>query len=193
MGEDERPEIRISDADRDATVARLSGAMAEGRLDVTEFEQRSRRAYAATLPSELEPLVADLPIDTLPIPAATHAVAVPNAASAPAASGTRRLLSIFGDIRRSGEWEPGERTRCFALFGDTRLDVSDVERADVDIVAWSVFGDVRVTVARGARIDANALAIFGDFRDAEAPSGERRGTVRVRSYSIFGDLRLFRA
>ena len=45
--EESTPEVRLSDADRDATVARLSTAMAEGRIDSDEFAERSSAAYAA--------------------------------------------------------------------------------------------------------------------------------------------------
>lgn len=193
MGDADQPEIRISDADRDAVVTRLSDALTEGRIDVSEFETRSRQAYAATVPSDLAPLLADLPSDTLPVVQPNTSAAGAGSPSSVPTAGTRRLFSIFGDIRRSGQWEPGERTRCFALFGDTELDVSSVEAHDLDIVVWSVFGDLRVTVAPGARIDANSIALFGDFVDADVPTAPLRGTVRVRSYALFGDLKLFRA
>lgn len=42
-------------------MARLNAAFAEGRLDVTELDERVGRAYAATTVGELRPLTADLP------------------------------------------------------------------------------------------------------------------------------------
>ena len=189
------PEMRLSDADRDGAIARLSDAMSEGRLDVTEFEERSRQAYAATVPSELTPLFADLPPTNLPVP--TAAAAVPAAASqiptpVPANQGSRRwLVSLFGDNKRSGRWEPGERTVGLTLFGDTKLDLSELERETVDIVAFSVFGDVHVVVPADAQVDAGGFAVFGDFVDRIEPGRGASGMrVRVRRFSIFGDLKL---
>jgi hypothetical protein len=56
--------IRVSDAEREAVVARLSAATAEGRLTLQEFGDRSHRAYASRTQDELAVLVDDLP-DTI--------------------------------------------------------------------------------------------------------------------------------
>ena len=53
--------LRTSDAEREATVARLHQALAEGRLELAETEERVTAAYAARHRDELPPLLADLP------------------------------------------------------------------------------------------------------------------------------------
>jgi hypothetical protein len=58
--EPEPPELRASDADREAVVERLRLAAIEGRLDSEELESRVTAAYAARLGSELERLTADV-------------------------------------------------------------------------------------------------------------------------------------
>jgi hypothetical protein len=60
-----KPELRASDADREAAVARLRTAALEGRLDADELEERVAQAYAARWCSELAGLTADV---TLPAP-----------------------------------------------------------------------------------------------------------------------------
>ena len=62
----DRSHIRISDADRAAAAERLRVALDEGRLDLTEYDERVRSAYAATTYGELEPVTADLPPVTVP-------------------------------------------------------------------------------------------------------------------------------
>lgn len=54
------PEVRLSDADREATAGALHAAVADGRLDLHEFEERLDAAYAARVPSELAGLLDDL-------------------------------------------------------------------------------------------------------------------------------------
>ena len=189
------PEMRLSDADRDGAVARLSQAMSDGRLDVAEFESRSRQAYAATVPSELTPLFVDLPPTNLPVPTAESAVPAVEAqipTSVPATRQSRRwLLSLFGDNKRSGRWEPGEQTVGVTFFGDTKLDVRELERDSVDILAFSVFGDVTIVVPPDAQVDAGGFAVFGDFSDRIEPgAGSSAMRVRVRRFSLSGDLRL---
>jgi hypothetical protein len=55
------PPVRASDADRNETVERLHRALGEGRLDLTETDERVAAAYAARHRGELLPLLADLP------------------------------------------------------------------------------------------------------------------------------------
>ena len=54
-------DLRVSDADRERTAARLRDAAGEGRLDVAELDERLERAYAARTRGELAELTADLP------------------------------------------------------------------------------------------------------------------------------------
>ena len=53
--------LRAGNADREKVVAQLNAAFAEGRLDVTELDERVSAAYAAKTLGELVPLTADLP------------------------------------------------------------------------------------------------------------------------------------
>ena len=53
--------IRVSDAEREEVAERLRRAHADGRLDMSELEERVALCYAAKTRAELEPLVADLP------------------------------------------------------------------------------------------------------------------------------------
>lgn len=53
--------LRAADADRERVAERLRTSHAEGRLDLTEFQERLERCYAARTFGELAPLVGDLP------------------------------------------------------------------------------------------------------------------------------------
>ncbi|MEU4622988.1 DUF1707 domain-containing protein [Actinoplanes sp. NPDC023801] len=53
--------LRTSDAERETVAEILRAAMAEGRLDLTEGEERLTAAYASRYRDELAPLTADLP------------------------------------------------------------------------------------------------------------------------------------
>jgi hypothetical protein len=54
------PDLRASDADREAAVERLRAAAMEGRLDSDELEERLAAAYAARWCSELATLTTDV-------------------------------------------------------------------------------------------------------------------------------------
>ncbi|HLY50528.1 MAG TPA: DUF1707 domain-containing protein [Solirubrobacteraceae bacterium] len=55
------PNIRASDADRERVAERLRKGHAEGRLDMTEFQDRLESCYEAKTLGQLRELVRDLP------------------------------------------------------------------------------------------------------------------------------------
>jgi hypothetical protein len=57
------PNLRASDADRDATADRLRRHHTDGRLDQDEFQERLDRCFAAKTMGELAELTRDLPAD----------------------------------------------------------------------------------------------------------------------------------
>jgi hypothetical protein len=57
------PNLRASDADRDATADRLRQHHTDGRLDQDEFQERLDRCFAAKTVGELVELTRDLPDD----------------------------------------------------------------------------------------------------------------------------------
>jgi hypothetical protein len=59
--EERRPDMRVSDRDRQAAAERLRLALGEGRLDLLEYDDRLAKAYAAVTYSDLQPLFTDLP------------------------------------------------------------------------------------------------------------------------------------
>lgn len=54
------PDIRIGDREREQAVAYVGAALREGRLDLTEYDERVATAYQAKTASELHALTADL-------------------------------------------------------------------------------------------------------------------------------------
>ncbi|MBW0118321.1 DUF1707 domain-containing protein [Pseudonocardia sp. KRD-169] len=71
--------MRASDADRSAVAQRLQFAVDEGRLDLSDYDERLRDAYAARTYGELEKLTSDLPAPTPAVPAVTDRLAVEKA------------------------------------------------------------------------------------------------------------------
>lgn len=57
--------IRASDRDRDAVVATLRDAFAEGRLTLDEFHERTTAAYTGRTWGDLRELTTDLPVQPL--------------------------------------------------------------------------------------------------------------------------------
>ena len=59
------PVVRAGDADREKTATLLGLALAEGFLDMTEYESRLQTAFTANTRTDLRALTADLPVEHL--------------------------------------------------------------------------------------------------------------------------------
>lgn len=63
-------QFRVADPDRDQAIGLLRDALVEGRLSLTEFEERAESANGAKTYAELHQLLADLPVPASEIPKA---------------------------------------------------------------------------------------------------------------------------
>ncbi|WP_239132707.1 DUF1707 SHOCT-like domain-containing protein [Paractinoplanes durhamensis] len=95
-----REQMRAADADRQKVADQLKSALEEGRLDLSEYDERLRDAYAARTYGDLDRLLTDLPNAAPVVPAAPQAMAVP--APAGAEHMTRDwLLHVWGSWVRA--------------------------------------------------------------------------------------------
>lgn len=78
-----RPDLRTSDAEREATALTLRDHAGHGRLDFDELSERLELAYAARTRGELDALTADLPAFTGDRLAAASSPAQPDPARGP--------------------------------------------------------------------------------------------------------------
>jgi hypothetical protein len=98
--------LRASDADREVIHGVLAEAFADGRLDRTEYDERSTSVLGARTLGELPPIVADL-VPALPARATGGRVPLAAATSA--------------DLQRRAEekWRDDRRNAVFGFLGPT--------------------------------------------------------------------------
>jgi hypothetical protein len=179
------PALRASDAERERTQELLRDAAAEGRLTFEELADRIDAAGRATTREELERLTADLPVGT-------GGAIVPPASTAPAAA-PADTSSVFGDLRRAGEWTVPACSRWRTSFGDVTLDLREarVGAGETTIEAGTIFGDIQLLVPEGVRVEVRAKTFFGSVRqeagDAADPGAPR---VVLTGGTWFGDVRV---
>src|ERR1043166_8730965 len=145
----ERPEahLRMSDRDRERVVARLNEAVAEGRLDIGEFEERLDGVLAARTFGEVEPFVADLP--AIPVPA-------------PDAQPT--LIAARGsNITRDGPWGVPSRMRVEVRGSRARLDFTQAEinSSTVYVQVKAHGSSVQLVLRPGMSVDLGGLSMHG--------------------------------
>lgn len=135
-----RPDLRVSDADREATAASLREHYALGRLSLEEFNQRLNAAFTAVTQRDLDAVIADLPhvrAAAAPLPVAGFTAG--NKASGSNWGGATDWTGGQGNA--GGQGWGGSTRRGFALvFGMvTSLVVLLVVLAPA-IVGFSFFG-----------------------------------------------------
>lgn len=111
----DRPDLRLSDAERDEAVGALAQARTEGRLAETEYQERASSVRRAVTRGDLMPLFTDLP-DAAPAPAAAARISgygAPDPYREPRRS--RALGGRVGDTIMA--LTPFLATALFFLFG----------------------------------------------------------------------------
>ncbi len=152
MGEGLQPVIRASDAERDATITRLRDAMAEGRLTLDDFSNRTDTALTALTRDQLAAVVADLPNGLAPA-----AIAAQGAGWAP------WVVGIMGSAKRTGRWRVGHEIHAVALMGDCKIDLRQaiIDASVITVDALAVMGSVEVIIPEGVEVDLGGVAIMG--------------------------------
>lgn len=124
----ERGQMRASHADRDSAVGLLKKAFVEGRLTKDEYDVRVGRALTARTYSDLDAVVADLPVppapvprNVQPLPARTNPLAIASLLFGAGEFFTAGLTAIpavlFGHMARRQIRQTGERGSALALAG----------------------------------------------------------------------------
>lgn len=181
MSDGSVPEIRLSDQERDQVIGQLSLAMSDGRIDVREFEERSRLVYAAKVPSDLEGVLAGLPV--------TAPTTLP--ARSDATGAKRWFVSLIGDRTQRGDLDMGDVATSLSLLGDTTFDLTQVSAPSVHLRVFSALGDVTILVRRGTRVRSNVFLILGDRDETSAGPVTPDGLdLRLRVVALLGDVRV---
>ncbi|ATW48691.1 DUF1707 SHOCT-like domain-containing protein [Streptomyces peucetius] len=186
----ELPEMRASDAERERVAERLRDAVAEGRLDMDEFEQRLDAAYRARTHGDLEPLVRDLPV-----PAGTaSAVEGPRTTwsgriGGPATS--KGAFSFWGGFGRRGSWTVGRRFTAFTLMGGGELDLREARFEDRETVidCIAIMGGIQVTVPPGLNVEVRGIGLMGGFDEhgrVDASPDPEAPRVIIRGLALMG-------
>ncbi|MER7723137.1 DUF1707 domain-containing protein [Streptomyces sp. NPDC096323] len=193
----ELPEMRASDAERERIAEVLREAVAEGRLQMEEFEQRLDVAYKARTHGELEPLVRDLPASG-GAPVAPVAGDRPRTGSMarwsdrvgrPATS--RGAFAFWGGFARRGHWTVGRVFTAFAMWGGGEIDLREASFEDGEVVVrcFAIMGGIQVTVPPELNVEVRGIGIMGGFGErakddgVPAPDAPR---VRITGLALMG-------
>ncbi|HLU57650.1 MAG TPA: DUF1707 domain-containing protein [Pseudonocardia sp.] len=168
----EQPEsrgFRISDADRERAAQRLHQAMAEGRITVSELEERLAVVYAARYEADLLPPFADLPDPDAIVAHPERAVPV----DVPPVV----LRAGMSTIKRSGAWDVPPRLRLQSAMGSVVLDFCDtvIRHPVVDIEVDLGAGSAKLLVPDEATANVDGVVATMGTVKSSVPSVPRPG------------------
>jgi len=152
------PSLRASDADRDRVIELLRAAVADGRLDQAEFDERLDAALGARTIDALAPLTADL----IAAPGSDGALALPLAGTpAEPAAELTTIRERHGSVRREGRWTLPHRLRLNTAWSDVMLDLTKAVRSGPELIIELQVrgGNVELVLAPGMVVDANELSV----------------------------------
>ncbi|NEA38028.1 DUF1707 domain-containing protein [Streptomyces sp. SID11385] len=183
-------ELRASDADRERVAERLREAVAEGRLDMEEFDVRLGAAYAARTYGELVPLTRDLPESTggaarspAPAPGGGRVGRVGAEAT------SRGAFALFGGFARRGRWVVGRVFTAFAMWGGGEIDLreADFEDRETVIRCFTIWGGIGVVVPPELRVRVSGIGIMGGFGGDQFFDGPPDSPqVTVKGFALMG-------
>lgn len=189
--------MRISDADRHHVAELLREAAGEGRLDITELDERLEATWSAKVYDDLVPIVADLPGAGSAVPdvvGPAHLARPPRAAAVPSGPVARfdQSFALMGSQSRKGLWEIGASHHAFTLMGGIDLDLRQAHFAapEVTINAVAVMGGIDIVLNQWTRVFVEGVGVMGDFsqaRDKVAPEITAQSPLlRVKGVALMG-------
>ncbi|OBJ44094.1 hypothetical protein A5630_17380 [Mycolicibacterium mucogenicum] len=174
-----RAQMRVVDTDRIQVAHLLSDAAAQGRLPMSEYEDRLNRAYSAQTYAELSKLSDDLPyITTAPWEAGGECHPAPSTL----------LLAIMSGFERRGRWNVPQRLTSFSLFGGGVIDLryADFTSPDVEIHSYSIFGGQTILLPPEVNVDVHGVGVMGAFDHLGQQGTPGAPRVTIRGFSLWG-------
>lgn len=200
---DDAPELRASDADRERVAEVLRDALTEGRLDMTEFEERLDATYSARTYGELAPIIRDLPagagsgagagdgapprvsMTKEPVPAGDWSGRITGGEGS-----SSWAVAVMSGFERKGRWTVPRRFNCFAFWGGGELDLREANFAAGEVVinCVAIMGGMNVVVPHGVEVVVNGVGFMGGFdhREAGVPGDPGAPRVVVTGFAFWG-------
>ncbi|MER5213004.1 DUF1707 domain-containing protein [Streptomyces sp. NPDC002838] len=192
---EDAPELRASDADRERVAEVLRDALAEGRLDMEEFEERLDATYTARTYGELAPITRDLPAGGAPVPKVSMTKQPVESGSwagriVGGEGSSTWAVAVMSGFQRKGRWTVPRRFNCFAFWGGGEIDLREANFADgeVEINCVAIMGGVQVIVPPGVEVVVRGIGVMGGFdhREEGVPGDPGAPRVVVTGFAFWG-------
>lgn len=180
------PALRASDAERHETARILQQAFSEGRLTMTEFDDRTAQAYQATFQQDLAKLTTDLSVARQQFSREPDVRGAdwhdPGAHRGPAhhgpghhsparrvtgQPGTGTSIAVMSGSDRSGVWTIAETHTAVAVMGGVNIDLreADLQSQETTIRAFAFWGGIEIIVPDDVVLIMDGVGFMGGFAE----------------------------
>ena len=200
------PRKRASSAARQATANLLTEALADGQIDITEFDERTAQVWQATYADELEHLTADVEVPDSKKPDSQVTVTPrtqPTMEIVPHQGGSAFSFAVMGGSTSKGSWHIARHHTSLAMMGGNYLDLREATLSSHEtvITAVALMGGIDIVVPEDVRVINEGFGIMGGFGVTDHPSCTLRvddipasaPIVRVRGLGLMGGVGITRA
>lgn len=170
--------MRAGDTDRIQVAQLLTDAAAQGMLEMTDYENRLSKAYAAQTYDELDRLSADLP-GLAPPPRRGECHPAPSTL----------VLAIMSGFERRGRWNVPQRMTTFALWGGGVIDLryADFTSPEVEIRCYSIMGGQTILVPPEVNVVVRGHGVMGTFdHSAEGKGMPGAPHITITGLALWG-------
>jgi hypothetical protein len=180
--------MRVSDAERDATVRTLGEQAAVGRLTLAELEDRAGQALTAKTRGELAVLTSDLPQEagqgSRPAPAAQ------------ARKPVRWLIAVMGGSHRRGRFRAVGSINAIAIMGGDEIDLreAEIEGGELTLNLFALMGGANIYLPDSIDLEVGGLSLMGGHEEVGSQRSPRPGAplVRIRLYNLMSGATIYR-
>jgi hypothetical protein len=179
-------DLRASDSDRDRTAEVLRNAAGEGRLTLSELEERLEQTYAAKTYAELALVTSDLPMEQEPL--------LGGRSTQPDVTrpGPSEVSAVLSEQKVTGRWLVPRHVSARAFLGSVTLDFTQAAlphevRLDVQVV----LGEVKLIVPDDIAVvmEPSPTVLAERTNSATAEYAPGTPVLRVRGPVLLGELK----
>src|SRR5580704_18857335 len=177
--------LRASDKDRESAAEVLREAAGEGRLSMTELDERLDAVYEAKTYAELEPIIRDLPHAAIAPDAVAVRARPPAGTVEPAGTMERPVaksasgsaIAVMSGFSRKGAWVVPADFTAVVVMGGGELDLRDAQFSApvVNIHATAIMGAIAIIVPEDAEVQVTGVGLLGVFEHGPTGAGRPGG------------------
>lgn len=191
MSPENRP---IYNADRKHALRHVEAALADGRIDVEDFEELSQAITEAESHDVLDDIIdRSRRLSTTGVQANGHSQEVAaTMGGAVDTTNSESKTSWFSNIERKGNWTVNDGSAYETIFGEIILDMREATaaQAEVTLRTHAFAGNICVIVSPGVEVINQIETVMSEVKDNLEPGVPGAARIILTGRCIMGTIKL---